>query len=71
MLQIKTGKTKFNYLWCKYIANSKILLVNFPNYEITTSGHFIYRRNLGNRLENIERSLELIQVGTIIKVSRL
>jgi 7,8-dihydro-6-hydroxymethylpterin-pyrophosphokinase len=29
--------------------------------------------NLGNRLENIERSLELIhqEVGTIIKVSRL
>jgi hypothetical protein len=75
MLQIKTGKTKFNYLFrCKYIANSKILLVNL--HPIMKSQHQVILSigsNLGNRLENIERSLELIhqEVGTIIKVSRL
>jgi biotin-(acetyl-CoA carboxylase) ligase len=73
MLQIKTGKTKFNYLFrCKYIANSKILLVNL--HPIMKSQHQVILSigsNLGNRLENIERSLELIhqEVGTIIKVS--
>jgi hypothetical protein len=42
MLQIKTGKTKFNYLFLMQIYSK--ILVNLPNYEITTSGHFIYRQ---------------------------
>ena len=58
----------------KYIANSKILLVNL--HLIMKSQHRIILSigsNQGNRLGNIERCLELIhqEIGTVIKVSKL
>ena len=59
---------------CKYIANSKILLVNL--HLIMKSQHQVVLSigsNQGNRLENIERCLQLIhlEIGTVIRVSRL
>ncbi|MNX28868.1 Deoxyguanosine kinase [compost metagenome] len=59
---------------CKYIANSKILLVNL--HLIMKSQHQVVLSlgsNQGNRLENIERCLQLIhlEIGTIIRVSKL
>jgi hypothetical protein len=71
--KLKQGKPSLIiYFVCKYIANSKILLVNLPNYEITTSGHFIYRQSRQSfRKWAFLRIDSPKEVGTIIKVSRL
>ncbi len=58
----------------KYIANSKILLVNL--HLIMKSQHQVILSigtNQGNRLENVERCIQLIhqEVGTVVKVSKV
>ena len=58
----------------KYIANSKILLVNL--HLIMKSQHQVILSigtNQGNRLENVERCIQLIhqEIGTVVKVSKV